>query len=87
MEADKWFKVNLGMHIRKKRNELNLTKEDVSFRTGIDNKHIGKIERGAKLPSSLTLGKLVIALNLDIIPLFTEFERKFFDNDNKTFKL
>lgn len=81
MDANQQFKENLGMFIRQKRHEMGLTKEQVSKHTGIDNKHLGKIERGIKLPNSFTLVKIAVALGLDLNKFVYEFGKKYFDDD------
>lgn len=76
-----WFQENLGKHIRRQRQAMNLTKEELSLRTGLDSKHIGKLERGVKLPNSLSLMKIQVALNLDLNELQSEFKDMFFEDD------
>lgn len=80
MEAKTWYTVNLGQLIRQKRTLMGFTKDDLAYRTGIDSKHIGKLERGQKLAGSFTLGRIQVVLNLDLEKFFSEFEAKFFNN-------
>lgn len=86
MNAKTWYKENLGMLIRRKRQAMGLTKSELAFRTGLDDKHIGNLERGTKLPNSFTLAKIIVALDLDLNPLLSEFEKLYFDGDEKVFK-
>lgn len=42
------FTKQLGIFLRSKRQLMNLTLEDVAQRTGLDDKHLGRVERGEK---------------------------------------
>lgn len=70
------FKEIIGKHIRAKRLELEFTLEDLAQLASIDDKHLGRIERGEKLPSSYTLSKLQIALSLNSDIYLSEFKEK-----------
>lgn len=77
------FKKILGKHIRRRRQELNLTIEELSLRTDIDDKHLGRIERGEKLPNSFTLAKLQLILNLNSDVYLSEFKELFNKNNQQ----
>jgi transcriptional regulator with XRE-family HTH domain len=72
LEEKDLFKEVLGKYLKLKRYMKDLTLEELAELTNLDDKHIGKIERGEKLPSSHTLYKLSISLNISIDALFLE---------------
>lgn len=59
------FTKQLGQFIRTKRERMNLTLEDVAQRTGLDDKHLGRVERGEKTLSSHSLTLILLGLELD----------------------
>lgn len=73
------FKSIIGNHIRKSRMMMGLTQEEAAERIGCSAKHLGRIERGRKLPSSLTLSLIHIKLNLsfDYLKEFKEVLKQF----------
>lgn len=82
MDAKKWFRKHLGIEIRERRVELEKTLDNLAYQTGIDSKHLGKIENGIKLPNSFTLGKIDAVLDLDLDQFRRTFKQKFFLEDN-----
>lgn len=66
----------LGKHIREKRLEKNFTLNRVAYETNIDEKHLGRLERGEKEPGAYTLGLIQIALNLNSADYLNEFITK-----------
>jgi len=68
------FKQILGKHIRKKREEKGLTIQEVAFDINMDDKHLGRIERGKKLPSSFTLAKIQLEIDLHSDEYLHEFK-------------
>lgn len=60
----------LGEKIRKRRLELNLTQEILSFDSNIPRNQIGRIERGEINTSIISLYKLCKILKIDIKDLF-----------------
>lgn len=65
----------LGKHLRLQRNMKELTLEKLAERTNIDDKHLGKIERGEKMPSSYTLFKLYNGLDIKVDVLFHKIQK------------
>lgn len=82
MTARDWLREEFGALIRIKRLELNYTEEFVAGKSGLDPKHIGKIERGEKLPNMHTAIRLLFVLDLTITHLTEEFGEKYFDEDD-----
>ena len=64
----------LGKQIRRRRQELNMTLEELADKSQIDEKHLGRIERGEKLPNAFTLTSLQSALKLSSDVYMPEFE-------------
>lgn len=58
--------------VRKAREKLSLTQQDVQDLTGINRLLIGRMEKGEFLPSLLQLNILAEKLNFDIISLIEE---------------
>lgn len=56
----------LGKNIAERRKQLEWTQEQVAERIGVDSETISRFERGANLPSLLTLEKLSAALRLSV---------------------
>lgn len=76
MDEVEFFKKVVGKHIRDKRLELNLTLEQLSQLTSFDDKHLGRIERGEKLPNAYTLAKIQIVLSLNSDSYLAELDKK-----------
>lgn len=70
------YKEIVGKHIRERRSELGITLEHLAEQIGVDDKHLGRIERGEKLPNSLTLGIIQIALSLNSDAFLSEFKER-----------
>ena len=62
----------LGKNIAEQRKQLGWTQEQVAERVGVDAETISRFERGANLPSLLTLEKLSIALRLSVGDLLSK---------------
>lgn len=56
----------LGKKVRRIRQELGLTQEQLGERASLHYTYIGQVERGTKLPSLKTLKKIASALNTDL---------------------
>ena len=52
-----------GKTVRKRRKELKMSQEDLAHVAGINQSHIGQIERGLKSASLTTIGRIAKALN------------------------
>ena len=55
---------NIGKRIKKARQYMGLTQEELAEKVDMDSKHLSKIENGLHLPSYNTLKKLSDFLNL-----------------------
>ena len=76
MENKDLFKKSLGKHLRLIRIDMDLTLEKFAEETGIDDKHLGRIERGERLPGYETLHKLRAFLNISIDVLIDAVEKE-----------
>jgi transcriptional regulator with XRE-family HTH domain len=62
----------LGRNVAERRKQLEWTQEQVAERVGVDAETISRFERGANLPSLLTLEKLSTALRLSVGDLLSK---------------
>lgn len=62
----------LGRKIRRLRQQLGLTQEELGERAHIHYSYVGQVERGDKMPSLRTLKNLAAALNVDLHYLLEE---------------
>ncbi len=67
--------VALGRVARHRRNELDLTQDQVAKRADIAKMHLSKIENGSGNPSLGTLRRLAAALDLSTTELVKRIER------------
>lgn len=65
-EIEKKFRYIVGDFIRERRDALNMTQSKLAEDADIEETHVGKIERGVKLPSSFTLWKIMVALQTSL---------------------
>lgn len=68
----------LGRRIRSLRTEKGLTQQELGHQADVNYKFIGEIERGLQNPSLNVLGKIAIALGVELRQLF-EFESEIID--------
>ncbi|MBU1570408.1 MAG: helix-turn-helix transcriptional regulator [Proteobacteria bacterium] len=61
----------LGRHVKKIREKLGLSQEELAERADVHPSYIGIIERGEKTPSIHTIEKLAAALNVSMQFLFS----------------
>jgi transcriptional regulator with XRE-family HTH domain len=64
-------KDNLGRVIKQRRLMAELTLSQLSARSGVSISHLGRIERGERLPSASILQKLAKPLGLSEVELFS----------------
>jgi transcriptional regulator with XRE-family HTH domain len=64
-----------GEALRAKREALNLSQEELAFRSEVHRTYISELERGIKNPSLTTLAKLADALGTAKSELVLELER------------
>lgn len=65
----------LGIALRERREELQLTQEAVSLRTGVPQRRIWELEAGAGNPTARTLLRLVSGLDAPASELIARAER------------
>lgn len=63
-----------GLAVRKRRQELNLSQEELAEKAALHRTYIGDIERGKRNVSLVNIAKLAKALNLSIADLFAAYE-------------
>lgn len=73
MKGDKWDKL-FGQRVRAVRTSLGLKQRTVANRIGIEEKHLGRIERGERRPSFELIFDLAEAMDVAPRVLF-EFDR------------
>jgi transcriptional regulator with XRE-family HTH domain len=62
---------NFGARIRALRAALDVSQEELGFRTGLDRTYISGIERGIRNPSLDNIGKLAKELKVSLQELFS----------------
>ena len=70
MGDEKGLKLRFGLAIRKRRQELNISQEELAERAALHRTYVGDIERGKRNVSLLNIAKLAKSLNLSIADLF-----------------
>jgi DNA-binding XRE family transcriptional regulator len=65
----------LGVALRERRDELSLTQEAVSLRTGVPQRRIWELEAGIGNPTARTLLRLVAGLDMPCSQLFVRAEQ------------
>lgn len=65
----------LGVALRERREELGLTQEALSLRTGVPQRRIWEVEAGAGNPTARTLLRLVRGLDMPCSQLIARAER------------
>lgn len=63
-----------GLAIKKRRNELRISQEELAFRSGLHRTYISDIERGSRNPSLDNIKKLTNALEISIAHLFAHYD-------------
>jgi transcriptional regulator with XRE-family HTH domain len=56
----------LGNIIKSKRKEMKLTQYDLSKKTGLSRNYISDIENGRYMPSTESLSKIAVCIDLDL---------------------
>ena len=64
--------IQLATKIKKRRNELNISQEKLAQKCNFDRTYISLLERAKRNPSYLSLKKLCIGLEIELIELLTE---------------
>ena len=66
MTTDNNVNTALGSVVRRRREELRMSQENLAYKSGFDRTYISGIERGRRNPSLKTLERLADALDLDL---------------------
>ncbi|MGJ9459577.1 helix-turn-helix domain-containing protein [Oceanobacillus sp. CF4.6] len=66
----------LGEYLRIARKRKRKIIAEIATEANVDEKHLGKIERGMSLPTSYTLFKIYKVLDIDINRMFDEISEK-----------
>ncbi len=82
LERDE-YKKYLGIHLRNKRLELDLTQDELEEKAGLSETVISKIENNERLPSSYTLYLITNAMGISIDQLNQDITRSFHEETNK----
>ena len=61
-----------GKNVRKYRNQLNISQEELAYRAGLHRTYIGMIERAEKNITLINIEKIAKALNVKIENLVTD---------------
>lgn len=64
-----------GAAVRARREELDLTQEELGFRSGLDRTYVSGIERGVRNPTLKIIGRLAKALGTAAHKLLAAAER------------
>lgn len=64
-DEQKQYLKQVGANIRKIRQELDISQEELAIRAGLDRTYIGAVERGERNISILNLAKIAKALGYD----------------------
>jgi transcriptional regulator with XRE-family HTH domain len=65
----------MAVNLRRKRQELDMTQEDLAERAGLSARYVGKLERAEVAASVTVLGKIAEALELEPGDLFKRLGR------------
>lgn len=65
---------SIGLKIKKIREEMNLSQEQLAVNAGIDRSYMGRVERGEVSVSVLILSKILRALGFDLKSFFLDLE-------------
>jgi transcriptional regulator with XRE-family HTH domain len=65
-----------GFAVKSRREELNLTQEDLAHKAGIHRTYLSDIERGSRNVALINIDRLAEALSLSLSELFRTVERE-----------
>lgn len=60
----------LGRNVRRQREALGASQEEIAFRAGMNRAYLSDVERGARNPTVRVVGRLAKALGIDPAELF-----------------
>jgi transcriptional regulator with XRE-family HTH domain len=75
------FAVLLGKLLRRRRLEMGLTQAEMAWITKMSEEGYGMIERGERIPTTLTLSRIHNNTEISIDRIFKEIDR--IENENK----
>jgi transcriptional regulator with XRE-family HTH domain len=64
-----------GFAVRLRREQLNLTQEDLAEKAGIHRTYLSDIERGSRNPSLINIDRIATSLALSLAELFASVDR------------
>jgi len=70
----KQFTKRLAIHLRKVRDEKEMTQEDLAFKAGINTAYLGHLERGVYSPTMFVIWRLAQALNMGMEEFMKDFD-------------
>lgn len=73
IESEPDIKYRFGVAIRKRRQELNISQEELADRAGLHRTYISDIERGVRNVSLENIEKIVGALRISVSDLFANY--------------
>jgi transcriptional regulator with XRE-family HTH domain len=59
-------KVRLGKNVRRLRTAMDVSQERFAHDSGLDRTYVSGIERGVRNPTVMVLGRLAVALKVDL---------------------
>ncbi len=62
-------RAKIGFAVRRRREALGLTQEDLADRSGLHRTYIGSIERGERNPAVENVSKVAVALGMTVAEL------------------
>ncbi len=77
----------VGDRIRILRSEKGLSQEELADKAGIDPSHLGRLERGERNPSLISLDKIINALGVTFEDLFKYIQPSAMETDSTTMSL
>lgn len=77
----------VGLIIRNYRKQAGLTQFELAEIAEIDEKQLGKIERGVHYPSVPTFLRIIKALNIDVNVFYTDSTQEISHEESKLMKL
>jgi transcriptional regulator with XRE-family HTH domain len=73
MKPENKFVRDTGKKIRKLREQRGWSQEQLAIEAGVDNSHLGKLERGEGNPTIKLVYRLSVALEVDVHELIGEY--------------
>jgi len=74
-QAKRDIRERFGFAVKDRRQELDLTQEDLADRAGIHRTYLSDVERGSRNLSLINIERLASALSLSISELFQRVEK------------